>query len=199
MSQETFSESDQSPCASKKTDEAGVKSHLMAIPSPEGMSTDEFKSALLSSLESEHIGTLHEIDRRLRQAKVLIEGYKIDPIEGYVAVKVDFMRAFRPDDDVKELGQNGAKNILEKIFDGLPGYVVVTDAWMKIENFGTEDLRIETTLNIEHTIVMKDGKYLCEWSDPSNPLHRPKAVFEKGPITREIEHGEHGVRIRYNL
>jgi hypothetical protein len=142
---------------------------------------------------------LREIDRRLREAKVLIEGYRIDPITRYIAVKVDFLRSLRPDDEVKTLGEQGAKPLLEKLLEGLPGFIVVTDSWMKLENFGTEHMRIETTLHIEHTVVMKDGKYLCEWGDPANPLCRPKTLFEKGPVTRRDEQRGGMHMIHYNL
>lgn len=175
----------------------------MAIPSPEGMTADEFKSALLSSLESEHIGTLLEIDRRLREAKILIEGYRIDPIVGYVAVKIDFLRSLRPADDPykRMLSESGLAvfKVVEKLFEGLLGYVVVTDSELRIEDFGTEQMTIQTTLSIEHTYVLKDGKYLCEWGDPNNPLHKPETLFEKRPVTREVEQRDGMHVIRYNL
>lgn len=177
----------------------------MAIPSPEGMTADEFKLALLSSLESEHIGTLREIDRRLREAKILIEGYHIDPIVGYVAVKMDILRNLRPEDEIKEISQHGSKNLLERVFGGLPGYVVVTDAQLRVEDFGWKGdderpgISIQTTLHIEHTYVMKDGKYVCEWGDPANPLHNPKSLFEKRKPVREVEQKDGMHVIRYNL
>jgi hypothetical protein len=178
------------------------------------MTHDEFKLALLSSLESEHIGTLEEIDRRLREAKVLIEGYRIDPIVGYVAVKIDFLRSLRPEGDPikqmhREVGMAIFK-IVEKLFEGVKGYVVVTDSEMKIENIGGDDcqlqvgeemrhISIQTTLNIEHTYVLKDGKYVCEWGDPKNPLHQPETLFERPKPTRTIERGPDGITMRYDL
>ncbi len=170
--------------------------------------------ALLSSLESEHIGTLEEIDRRLRARKILIEGYRMDPIVGYVAVKIDFMRSLRPDGDpikdaLKQVGLAVVK-VVEDIFQGIPGYIVVTDSELRIENIGGEDcqlqvggetrnISIQTTLNIEHTYVMKDGKYLCEWGDPANPLHQPTTLFERPAPVRTIEQDEHGMTLKYQL
>jgi hypothetical protein len=116
--------------ATEKT--PGPKSHTMAIPSPEGMTPDDLKMALLSALESEHLGTLQEIDKRLRARKILIEGYRIDPIIGYVAVKIDVLREIRPPDELKTLADEGTRPLLEDVFGGLPGYVVVTDAQVKV-------------------------------------------------------------------
>jgi hypothetical protein len=169
------------------------------------MTADEFKMALLSSLESEQIGTLREIDRRLRDRKILITGYRIDPIVGYVAVKIDVMREIRPPDEVKMLADHGSKPLLEEVFAGLPGYVVVTDSQLRIEDFGYKGddehpgISIQTTLQIEHSYVMKDGKYVCEWGDPANPLHTPKHLFEQPKPTRQIEQRGGMVRIQYNL
>jgi hypothetical protein len=177
----------------------------MAIPSPEGMTADDFKQALLSSLESEHIGTLREIDKRLRERQILIEGYKIDPIKGYVAVKIDVLRNIRPADEVKRLADQGSKWLLEEVFGGLGGYVVVTDHQVRIEDMGYKGqgeehgISIQSTFSIEHTYVMKDGKYLCEWGDPANPIHKPETLFEKRPVTREVEQRDGMHVITYNL
>ena len=194
-----------------KSETSGEASPTMAIPSPEGMTADEFKWALLSSLENEYIGTLREIDRRLRERKILITGYNIDPIVGYVAVKIDVMREIRPPDETKVIAEKGTRPLLEDVFGGLPGYVVVTDAQLKIDNFDATPFDIQSgqdegpgismqiTMNIEHTYVMKDGKYLCEWGDPANPLHKPKDLFEKRKPTKEVTE-EGGIHvIRYNL
>jgi hypothetical protein len=146
---------------------------------------------------------LHEIDRRLREAKILIEGYRIDPIIGFVAVKIDFMRSLRPDDDpykvlLKESGMAACK-IIEKLFDGLPGYVVVTDAELRIEDFGTETLSIKTTVSLEHTYVLKDGKYLCEWGDPANPIHEGRVFQKKRPVREELTNAVGMPILRYHL
>lgn len=186
----------------------------MAIPSPEGMTHDEFKLALLSALESEHIGTLEEIDRRLREARILIEGYSIDPIVGYVSVKIDFLRSLRSHDDPykkmhREVGLAVFK-VVEKLFEGIRGYVVVTDSELRIENIGGEDcqlnvggelrnITIQTSMNIQHTYVLKDGKYLCEWGDPQNPLTQPLPPVEKREPVRTIEEGPHGITFKYQL
>jgi hypothetical protein len=153
-----------------------------------------------------HIGTLEEIDRRLRERKILIQGYRIDPIIGYVAVKIDVLREIRPPDEVKTLADKGSVPLLEDVFSGLPGYVVVTDAQLRVEDFGYKadddqehGISIQCTMNIEHTYIMKDGKYLCEWGDPTNPLHTPKDLFEKRKPVRTIEHGPDGVTMRYDL
>jgi hypothetical protein len=145
---------------------------------------------------------------------VLIEGYRIDPIVGYVAVKIDFLRSLRPDDDpIKQMHREvglAVFKIVEKLFDGVKGYVVVTDSEFKIENIGGSDcqlnvggemrhISIQTSLNIEHTYVLKDGKYLCEWNDPANPLQEPKPTFERPPPVRTIEQDEHGVTLKYQL
>ncbi len=145
---------------------------------------------------------------------MLIEGYRIDPIVGYVAVKIDFMRSLRPDGDpikeaFKQVGLAVVK-IVEEILEGIPGFVVVTDSELRIENIGGEDcqlqigeetrnISIQTTLNIEHTYVLKDGKYLCEWGDPANPLHQPETLFERPKPTRTIERGPDGITMRYDL
>lgn len=178
----------------------------MAIPSPEGMTADEFKLALLSSLESEHTGTLHEIDRRLRERKILIEGYQIDPIKGYVSVKIDVLRNIRPPDEVKRLSDEGSKWLLEEVFGGIAGYVVVTDHQLRIEDLGCKvndnersHLSIHTTLSIEHTYVMKDGKYLCEWGDPGNPIHHPEPLFEKKKKVVEVQRREGVTIMRYKV
>jgi hypothetical protein len=161
--------------------------------------------ALLSALESEHIGTLEEIDRRLRERKILIQGYHIDPIIGFVSVKIDVLREIRPPDELKTLAEKGTRPLLEDVFGGLPGYVVVTDAQVKQEDFGYKGegddhgISIQCTMNIEHTYVMKDGKYLCEWNDPANPLHKQEPLFEKKKVERVIEQHGNIQMIRYQL
>jgi hypothetical protein len=161
--------------------------------------------ALLSALESEHIGTLQEIDKRLRARKILIEGYRIDPIIGYVAVKIDVLREIRPPDELKTLADQGTRPLLEDVFGGLPGYVVVTDAQVKQEDLSykgdadDDGISIQCTMNIEHTYVMKDGKYLCEWNDPANPLHTQERLIEKKKVERVIEQENGRMVIRYNL
>lgn len=175
----------------------------MAIPSPEGMTQDEFKQELLSALESEHTGILVEIDRRLRDAKILIEGYRSDPIVGFVAVKLDFLRSLRPDNDPYKAMLNvpglAALKVVEKLFEGLPGYIVVTDSEMRVSGFGTDAMSITTTLKIEHTYVLKDGNYLCEWGDPDNPINKGQPLQKKQPV-REERHDANGMHaIRYQL
>lgn len=163
--------------------------------------------ALLSSLESEHLGTLREIDRRLRERRILIQGYHIDPIKGFVSVKIDVLREIRLPDEIKTLSEQGSKPLLEEVFAGLPGYIVVTDAQLKVEDLsykGGDDgddgrISIQTTLSIEHTYLMKDGKYVCEWNDPLNPLNEPEPLFEKKKPTCEIEQHEGVMTMHYKL
>lgn len=161
--------------------------------------------ALLSALESEHLGTLEEIDRRLRARKILIQGYTIDPIIGYVAVKIDVLREIRPPDELKTLADQGTRPLLEEVFGGLPGYVVVTDAQLKVEDLSYkgdaehDGISIQCTMNIEHTYVMKDGKYLCEWNDPANPLHTQEPLIEKKKVERVLEQNGQVLTMRYNL
>jgi hypothetical protein len=161
--------------------------------------------ALLSSLESVHTGTLDEIDRRLRERKILIQGYRIDPIIGYIAVKIDVLREIRPPDELKTIADEGTRPLLEDVFGGLPGYIVVTDSQLKIEDMSykgewdDKSISIQCSMNIEHTYVMKDGKYLCEWGDPLNPLHNFEPLFEKREVKRTIEQKDGIPTIRYEL
>lgn len=133
----------------------------------------------------------------------MIEGYRIDPIVGFIAVKLDFLRSLRPEGDpikeqMRQVGTNVYK-VIEELFHGLPGYLVVTDAELRVEDFGTEQMTIRTSLKIEHTYVLKDGKYLCEWGDPANPISQGQPLQKKKPLKEEFIDDAGMPTIRYNL
>lgn len=156
---------------------------------------------LLSSLESELLGVAREIDRRLRARKILVEGFHLDPILGYVAVKFDVLRTLRPPDEMKRLSEQGSKFLLEEIFQGLKGYVVATDAQIRHDRFDYGEnsgiATMEVTMHVEHTYVMKDGKYLCEWGDNANPILHGEPLAKRPQ--REITTDGQVTMIRYNL
>ena len=199
MSQEMSSESDQSPCELNK-------SGTTPIPTPDSsLSSDDLKDGIISALESELTNRLRVIDERLREAKVLVEGMSLDPIKRFVSVKLDFLRSLRPPGDrVKHIldeDETGEK-ALEDLFDGIPGWVVVTDAQLKTENVEAENLTLSMAINIEHTIVLKDGKFFCEWTDPKNPLvdEPPIKTFGGKPYRREELISPDGMpTIRYHI
>lgn len=120
-------------------------------------------------------------------------------------MKIDILRTLRPDDQVKKLGEQGSKFLLEEIMAGFSGYVVVTDCQTRIEDFGykgTDErpaISIKTTLNIEHTYVLLDGKYVCEWGDNNNPLIHPMPEKPTKRPLREIREEQGRMVMRYNL
>jgi hypothetical protein len=139
------------------------------------LSDHDLKTALLSALESALTPRLLEIDRRLRNANILILGVDYDILNQ----RVHFTIA--PDISWRSI-VDGTTGMMEHILKGVPGETVITDEQKEDIRFDHNNDAGLVSITTHHSYLLVDGTYRQELGKVS-----PVSDFLRAPPPQMVE------------